>query len=416
MPTRHNADSVEEGAAAPLFPELGGTTGLILTGGGARAAYQVGVLKAIVQILGERPRGLPGNPFHVICGTSAGAINASALACGADTLVDTLAHMSGVWENFHADQVYRADSLGVMRTGARWMAMLSFGWMLARLGRLKPRSLLDNGPLARLLAQMLDFSRLERNLATGAVQALAVSASGYTSGQHITFYQSAYEIEPWRRSQRVACRTAINVDHLLASSAIPFVFPARKIMVDGRPEWCGDGSMRQLAPISPAIHLGASKVLVIGAGRMHESSPALRVVSDDYPTIAQIGGHALSNIFLDSLSVDIERLERINQTLARIPADVRDRGSLRPIEVLVISPSERLDDIAARHIASLPATIRALLGGIGVSSDAHDGSGSALASYLLFEPGYTRELIALGFGDTLTRSADVLEFFRSDGE
>lgn len=416
MRTHQRADSAEDGAPAPLFPELGDSTGLILTGGGARAAYQVGVLKAIVQILGERPGGLSGNPFQVICGTSAGAINASALACGADTIEQTIDNIVGIWENFHTDQVYRADSLGVMRKGAGWMSMLSFGWMLARLGRLKPRSLLDNRPLEKLLTEMLDFSRLEHNLATGAVQALAVAASGYTSGQHITFYQSAYEIEPWRRSQRIACRTPITVDHLLASSAIPFLFPAHKVMIQGQTEWCGDGSMRQLAPISPAIHLGASKVLVIGSGRMHESAPEQRGVSDDYPTLAQIGGHALSNIFLDGLSVDVERLERINQTLARIPPEVRDRGGLRPIKVLVISPSARLDDIATRHVDSLPPTIRTLLGDIGVSSDSRASSGSALASYLLFEPGYTRELIALGFGDTLTRSADVLDFFRSDGE
>ncbi len=405
-----------EGGGRPARPASAASTGLVLAGGGARAAYQVGVLKAVLEILEQRPGGLVGNPFNVLCGTSAGAINASVLACGADTLGATLRHMLDIWENFHVDQVYRADSLGVMRTGARWLSMLSFGWMLARLGWLKPRSLLDNQPLGDLLQRMIDFSRLERNLANGLVQALAISASGYTSGQHITFYESAYEIEPWHRSQRLAVKTKLGVDHLLASSAIPFIFPAQRLNVQGLPEWCGDGAMRQLAPISPAIHLGASKVLIVGASRMQEVNPARRGVSTDYPTLAQIGGHALSSIFLDGLSVDIERLERINQTLALIPEEARSRGNLRPIEVLAISPSERLDDIASRHIAGLPPAVRALLGAIGVSGAGGSMSGSALASYLLFEPGYTRELIALGFGDTLARKADVLAFFRPDEE
>lgn len=413
MPTPHAPPDRQAAEAHPatLPGELSDTVGLILTGGGARAAYQVGVLQAVVQILQERPGGMPSNPFPVICGTSAGAINASALACGADDVGSTLARMHAVWANFHAEQVYRADALGVMRTGARWLSMLSFGWMLARLGRLKPRSLLDNRPLGELLTRMLDFSHLANNLQHGSVQALAISASGYTTGQHITFYQSAYEIEPWRRTQRIACRTTLTVDHLLASSAIPFVFPAHRVPVFGQPEWCGDGSMRQLAPISPAIHLGASKVLVIGAGRMHEPAQALSPASSAYPSVAQIAGHALSNIFLDSLAVDVERLERINQTLALVPADRQTASGLRPVKVLVIAPSERLDDIASRHTASLPASIRSLLGGIGVSSQTGDPRGAALASYLLFEPGYTRELIALGFGDTLNRRSDVIDFF-----
>ena len=394
-------------ASPPKDPD---TVGLILTGGGARAAYQVGVLKAVVQILQERPGGLTHNPFPVICGTSAGAINASALACGAYDIAATVDRMLQVWEHFHAEQVYRADALGVMRTGARWLSMLSFGWMLARLGRLKPRSLLDNRPLGDLLTRMLDFPALADNLRHGAVQALAISASSYTTGQHITFYQSAYEIEPWRRTQRLACRTTLTVDHLLASSAIPFVFPAHRVPVFGTAEWCGDGSMRQLAPISPAIHLGANKVLVIGAGRMHEPARAAPV-PNAYPSVAQIAGHALSNIFLDSLAVDVERLERINQTLALLPADRRTGSDLRPVKVLVIAPSQRLDDIASRHTASLPPSIRGLLGGIGVSSRTGDPRGAALASYLLFEPGYTRELIALGFGDTLSRRSDVIDFF-----
>ena len=199
--------------------------------------------------------------------------------------------------------------------------------------------------------------------------------------------------------------------HLLASSAIPFMFPAVSLALAGSREWFGDGSMRQTAPISPAIHLGADRILVIGAGRMREPAGPRTSEPSGYPSIAQIAGHALSSIFLDALAVDAERLERINATLALIPEDVRHHASLKPVRLLLISPSERLDDIAARHLDALPASIRALLGALGVSKAAPGSNGSALASYLMFEADYTRELIALGEKDTEARRGEVLDFF-----
>lgn len=385
-------------------------TGLILTGGGARAAYQVGVLSAIRQLRAEHGQQAAGNPFPVIAGTSAGAINAAALAGGADDFDATVQRIATVWRDFHADQVYRADSLGVIRTGAGWLTMVSIGWMLARWRRQKPRSLLDNSPLAGLLEQMARVDRVPQMIAQGHLKALAVSASSYSSGLHVTFYDAAEAAEPWIRSQRLAVRQPITVRHLLASSAIPFVFPAASVEVDGQPEWLGDGSMRQAAPVSPAIHLGAERVLVIGAGRMHEP-PGRRVVSPDYPTLAQIGGHALSSIFLDTLAVDVERLQRINRTLGLMPDEQRRHTALRPVDLLVIAPSLRLDDLAARHLQALPPMVRALLRGVGVSGAAGSTSGAALASYLLFEADYTRELIALGEADTLARREEVRRFF-----
>ena len=385
------------------------TTGLVLTGGGARAAYQVGVLKALAQI--RRDCGAPtANPFPVITGTSAGAINAAALACRADDFDAAVGNLCEVWENFHAEQVYRSDSIGVLRTGARWLTMMSLGWVIARWRRAKPRSLLDNEPLAQLLASLVSAGRVQQMMQAGHLQALAVTASSYGSGLHVTFYEAATEIVPWVRSQRIAVRDSITVTHLLASSAIPFVFPAQALNIDGRTEYCGDGSMRQSAPISPAVHLGAQRILVVGAGRMHEPAGP-RVGSSEYPNLAQIAGHALSNIFLDALAVDVERLQRINSTLKLLPPHALARTTLRPIEVLVIAPSQRLDDLAAKHLGSLPAPIRAMLRAVGVSGRGEDARGAALASYLLFESAYTRELVALGVSDTINRRDDVVGFF-----
>lgn len=422
-----NDSSPSDPTRGPSAPRMG----LILSGGGARAAYQVGVLKAIAGLLARA--GMPvACPFPVLVGTSAGAINATALACGADDFGASVARIADVWENLTADQVYRADSFGVVQSGARWLTALTFGWALQKWARAKgefgPRALLDNTPLAELLTRMIDAHRLDDLFASRCLHALAVTASSYTSGQHVTFYQCREAIAPWTRSQRLAVRGPITIEHLLASSAIPFMFPARCLELFGRRQFFGDGSMRQLAPISPAIHLGAEKILIIGAGRLHEpyDDPSMAMAAG-YPTLAQVAGHALSSIFLDGLAVDIERVLRINHTLSLLPPQVREHSALRPIDVLVIAPSQRLDEIAGRHVMSLPRPIRALLGAIGVEGTnasktspgktrpgSSNSSGAALASYLLFESEFTRELIALGIADTIAKKAEVLRFLGAE--
>jgi len=373
-------------------------TGLVLTGGGARAAYQVGFLRAVSHML---PRGSP-NPFPILCGTSAGAINAAALAADAADFHRAVRRILLIWKYFHAEQVYRSDVPGVMRTGARWLTAM----LLGGLGKNNPSSLLDNSPLAQLLRERLDLSGIRRSIDADALYALSITVSGYTSGQSVSFFQSLPGVGGWQRARRVGIPEIIDYEHLLASSALPFIFPA----VPLRREFFGDGSMRQIAPISPALHLGADRVVVIGVGRQMQQSPA-RVKVAGYPSLAQIAGHALNSIFLDSLEADIERLRRINKTIQLIPPEARAQMELREVDVLVVSPSEDIDRIAARYVHELPRSIRFLLRGIGATN----AGGATLTSYLLFEPAYCRALIALGYKDTMARREELLKFITPSG-
>ncbi|MDD3354793.1 patatin-like phospholipase family protein [Zoogloea sp.] len=371
----------------------GGRTALVLTGGGARAAYQVGALLAIREVWGSRP----GNPFPILCGTSAGAVNATALAVFSADFSDAVRKLAHIWRNFRVDEVYRADPLAVARSVVHWSSTLFLGWLY----RESPRSLLDNAPLRLLLETQLDFGAIDRAIAAGHLRALSVTASGYTSGESLAFFQGGDDLQPWRRTQRIGVRTQIQVEHLMASSAIPFVFPAVRI----NREFFGDGSMRQLAPISPAIHLGADRILVIAGGRRSEEA---RQRSDAYPNPAQVAGHALSSIFLDGLSMDLERLERINDTLAYFTPEQREAAGvpLKPIETFVIAPSQRLDYLAVRHRDRLPGALSLVLRGVGALRK----NGSVLLSYLLFEKEYTRALMELGYGDAMARRAELACF------
>jgi len=367
--------------------------GLVLTGGGARAAYQVGVVKAVRDILGNPVK----NPFPILCGTSAGAINAVTLAVFADNFTRAVGNLLEVWENMHCDHVYRTDVASILRSGARWLASMML------VSRHNPVSLLDNAPLHDMLEKSLPFASIQDHIDSGALYAVSVTASGYTTGQSVSFFQGGSGLEGWERNQRIGAAVGMKLEYLLASSALPFIFPAVKV----HREYFGDGSMRQIAPVSPALHLGADRVLVVGTGR--QSVDAARARSNIYPSLAQVAGHALNSIFLDSLMVDIERLERINRTVELIPPEVLAENNipLRPIKVLFISPSQPIERIAARFVHELPRTVRFVLRPTGAMSR----SGSNLASYLLFEEAFCRALIDLGYQDTERRAAEVRAFF-----
>ena len=365
-----------------------------MSGGGARAGYQVGVLRAISELLPKDER----NPFPIICGTSAGAINAAVLAMNASNFRRGVRELMRVWKNFTAHHVYRSDPLGVLRNSAHWLLAALAG---GGLGRQTPVSLLDNAPLAELLRERLDFSAIQAAIDAGDLNAVGVTCSGYASGQAVTFFQGAPGLHPWQRARRLGVAMSIGLEHLMASSALPFIFPAVRI----NREHFGDGSMRQVAPISPALHLGADRLLIIGVGRQLDQFPE-RIKTDVYPSLAHIAGHCLNSIFLDSLEVDLERLRRINRTLALIPPQVisQNEVSLRSVDFRQISPSRDLEKIAADYMHELPTAIRMLFYG------ALKRNGSNLLSYLLFEKSYCRALIELGYEDTMRQKEDLMEF------
>lgn len=368
---------------------------LVLAGGGARAAYQVGVLKAVAEMLPKDAK----NPFPIVCGTSAGAINAAAVAIHAQRFQHGIRRLVRVWRHFRVSQVFRADAWGIFQSGMQWVGAMLFGG----LGKYNPHALLDRTPLSGLLSRYLPCDKIKHSIESGALHAFSITASGYTSGQSVSFFQGAESLRSWSRARRIGVATEINVDHLLASSAIPFVFSAIKI----NREYYGDGSMRQTSPLSPALHLGAERIFVIGVHSEKFEAPE-RFASQGYPSLAEVAGYVLDSIFLDSLETDLERLRRINKTISLIPShNLKENNvTLRPVDVLVVTPSEDLNHIASRFAHELPLPVRMLLYGVGVMNR----RGSNLVSYLLFERGFCNELIELGYKDASRRKEEIMAF------
>ena len=367
---------------------------LILTGGGARAAYQVGVLSAISKFV---PRN-HGIPFPIICGTSAGAINTTALACYSSCFHLGVKKLEWVWKNINTSRVYHSDGIRVFSHLAKGM-LASFQ---ADYANKSARSLLNNAPLRDMLNMVVDFKRIDANIIRGYLSAVSITASSYSNGDSISFYQSEESISPWFRAKRRGEPCQINSEHLMASAAIPLVFPSIKI----RQEHYGDGSIHQLSPLSPAIHLGGENLFIIGVDQ--PKAPLHSKVNNPHPpTTSTVAGHLLDTIFSDTLHSDIERLERINETIKLIPPEVRkEKDGLKPISSFLINPSHDFNAIAVDYFSDLPLSIRLLLRSVGISND----SESSIVSYLLFEKNYCRQLIKLGFEDAMEKETAIRNF------
>lgn len=372
---------------------------LVLSGGGARAAYQVGVLQALAEILPASQQ----NPFPIICGTSAGAINALALASHPGGFHESVAGLVRMWQNISVDQVYK-NSLGDILRGVGNLGLSLFN---EGSGKKQPLALLDNSPLHQLIHDNIPFNNIAPAIEAGTLDAVCITAMGYSTGESVSFFQGKPELRAWRRYHRTGVATQLDARHLLASSAIPTIFPTVRI----NREYFGDGALRQLAPISPALHLGADKVFVVGvSGNRNPEHWGKRRPVRHSPSIAQIVGHLFNAAFVDSMESDIEHLDRVNKLLNLVPPDKREIAGLplRTVESLIISPSQELDKIAGRKIRYLPKTLRWLFSSTGATAK---GGGATAASYLLFAPQFCSELIDLGYQDTMWEADTVRAFF-----
>jgi len=392
------------------------TRGLVLMGGGARTAYQAGALQALAQLLSDQASHSRSVsfPFQILVGTSAGALNATYLASRALDGLEALTGLGDFWHGLHSHLVYHLPHTPLARI-SRWATALGVTLAVRQQG-----AALDSLPLVDTLHRRIALNNIAQAMQSGQLKALAVTASSYTTGEHWTFCQTASEQETlsWSRPGRRAERQDITIEHLMASSAIPFIFPATPLWVDGNMEFFGDGSMRQSSPLSPAVHLGAHKILAIGVGQPQRSSWASdpdAKMSRQKPSLGNIAGHAMASVFNDTLLSDVEQVQSFNQGIQSLKRhlsehhqdDLAQSLPLREVDVLALQPSESLDALAQAHVHELPKPVHRVLEGLG----ALKGSGAALSSYLLFEPGFLRALMALGAKDVQQRKDELLAFF-----
>ena len=385
------------------------TVALVLMGGGARTAYQVGVLRALARMLRAHPAASRTFPFQILVGTSAGAINAAFLAGRAMQGLQAFEQLAEFWGRLRSTDVYHLNVPPWVR-----FSRVAVALSLSRHARANG-AMMDNTPLTKTLRQGILLGGIADALRSNTIDALAVTGSSYTSGVHWTFCHTASraEFKGWSRPGRRAEYQPVTIDHLMASSAIPFLFQSTALQVDGRAEHFGDGSMRQVTPLSPAMHLGARKILVVGVGQPERSGLFSDTVSTPSrgPTLGSMAGHVMASVFHDTLQADVEQTQRVNQTINQMPREVAAAMPYRAIDVLAIAPTRSLDALAQTHTKELPAVIRDALAALGMLK----GSGGTLASYLLFEPGFVQALIAMGENDAETLKEEMLELLLGAG-
>lgn len=372
---------------------------LVLSGGGARGAYQVGVLKAVAEMAIELQI---ESPFQIFTGVSAGAINAACMAWGADQFSKQALFLESLWSDLSAEQVFRTDIATMGKTGFKWVSDLSFGGFA---GATPGRSLLDTTPLRSLIEDNMNYPRLDELISNGKLAALALTALDYPTSNTVTFVHGREDLPHWTRNRRYSEKAKITTDHVMASSAIPLIFPP--VQVGG--SFFGDGCVRSLAPLSPAIHLGASHVFVIGVRKMGWTSDEARARRGlTSPSVARIMNVIMNSVLLDGIEVDVERLLKINHFLSKVPEQSLENLNFRPVTVEWVYPTEDIGYHAHLMSSRLPRVIRYLLKGLGPLEDAAE-----IISYLLFDPEFCKKLIAFGYTDGLAKKEEIKKFLLS---
>lgn len=375
-----------------------------MSGGGARSAYQAGVISGLHQIATDENLGNQLN-FQIFSGISGGAINATFLASHAEDWSEAVKKLWDSWSTLTLESVMSLDTWPIFKRAAKLASQLGLGGLFEAKGATE---LLNAEPLRKLLLERANFEKLNQNLRSGVVHALGLTATHYGTGTSVTFYQSQNSIKPWVRSTRVGKPTELNIEHVLASSAIPFLFPP--VFINNG--FYGDGAMRMSAPLSPAIHLGADRILAIGVRYLRSDNEVISLAEEHKMTsihLADIAGAALNALFLDAVDSDIERLERINRTLELVPKNFKHPESLRTIPALIIRPSMDLGAMAQGQLSKFSWPLRHLLKGLGTSGE----RGSDLISYLAFDSSYTNQLLELGRQDAMNQKAQVLNWLQS---
>ncbi len=369
-------------------------TGLVLAGGGARGAYQAGALAAITEITSSL--GIE-QPFPIISGTSAGALNGVFLAAFSDNMPQAVSRLKTLWETISTDQVY---SIGKIALG-KLILLLRMESETKRVSGDNIHSILNTSPLRHLIEREIPFDKIKQNITHRFLHSIAIKALDYNTGSSRIFFQSMASIQPWERIGRIAEETDLTIDHVLASTSIPFLFPPVCINA----HYYGDGGLRNYTPLSPPIKMGAEKLIVIGVRTKKDPPEGDHIPTS--PSLGKIFGILLNTIFLDAVDLDFERLSRVNRTLRQLKPDAST--PLRPIQVCMIHPSENLGQIAEEETEHLPLGISKMMRAFGRNSEVAD-----LTSYLLFEPQYTQRLVNLGYRDVMKKAEDLICFLKNE--